>query len=117
MTNTYFYPPTPGIPTERYDTVYENMYSEGQLPSQMPVGVLPAFPTLSAAENSPIPQTHGLESCKHLLDLRTKTQAHNEPGEMKQAFEERHTRRDLLLQLSFIVLKIHFLRDELTFVA
>lgn len=36
---------------------------------------------------------------------------------MKQAFVERHMRRDLLLQLSFIILKIHFLRDELTFVA
>lgn len=119
MTNKYFYPPTPGIPTEIFDTVYENMYSEGQLPSQMHVGVVPAFPALSAAENSPIPQTHELESCKHLLDLWTKTQARNEPGGMKQAFEERHTRRDLLLQLSFIVLKKkkHFLRDELTFVA
>lgn len=41
----------------------------------------------------------------------------NEPGEMKQALAECHTsyRRDLLLQLSFIILKIHFLRDELTF--
>lgn len=112
-----FYPPTPGIPTERYDTVYVNMYSEGQLPSQMPMGVVPAFPALSAMENSPIPQTRGLESCKHLLDLWTKTQACNEPGEMKQAFVERHMRRDLLLQLSFIILKIHFLRDELIFVA
>lgn len=76
---------------------------------------------------APIPETRGLESCKHLFVCvcvcirETKTQAHmqysNEPGEMKQALAECHTsyRRDLLLQLSFIILKIHFLRDELTF--
>lgn len=67
--------------------------------------------------NSPIPQTRVLKSCKHLLDLWTKTQARNEPGEMKQALVECHTRPDLLLQLSFIILKIHVLRDELTFAA